>query len=264
MTAIVVLVTLLLAPAASSEAEAPAAPAACQSFSRSTQPLPPLVRKWFARSPDERVMVCPQTAAPGNEAAAPLYFGEGAVTQRGAVCSYLSHGLTRAGSGDTAHLERYEHSEALAMALAGADCPRPHAAAAAAAYVETYDVSPAAFVGIMRLWSATSATLAPAASGPSCCAAHGGAAATAPGLGSAAGARMTPEARAGLETIGPGRVGSASVTRIVRIPGSVLRQRYALFLKVPGTSSGNSALYVAYVDKSLRAPYEITAFAETD
>jgi hypothetical protein len=245
LTTIVALVTLLLAPAASGAAEAPAASTACQTFSRSTQPAPPLVREWFARSPDERVVVCPQTAAPGNEAAAPLYFGEGAVRQRGAVCSYLSHGLTRAGSGDTARLEHYEHSEALAMALAGSDCPRPHAASAAADYVETYDVSPAAFVGIMRLWSATTATLA--AAGPS-----------------AAGARMAPEARDGLETIGPGRVSSASVTRIVRIPGSVLRHRYALFLKVPDTSSGNSTLYVVYVDKSLRGPYEITALAETN
>jgi hypothetical protein len=257
VTATVVLLTLLLAPDAAGGAQAPPA-AGCQSFSRDAETSPPLVREWFARSADERVLVCPQSSAPG--ASAPLYFGEGAVTQHGEVCSYLSHGLTLVGSGDTARLRRYERSEALAMALAGAGCPRPHGASAGAAYVETYDVTAAAFVGIMRLWSAATASLA-AAANEHCCAARGEAA----GQPGAAAATIAPEARTRLEAaISPGHLSAATVTRIVRIPGSVLRHRYALFLTVPDATAGSPALYVVYVDKSLRGPYEITAFAETN
>ena len=98
MTATVVLVTLLLAPAASGGGPAPAAPAACQSFSRASENPPPLVRAWFAHSADERVLACPQAPATAGEAVAPLYFGEGVVTHHGEVCSYLSHGLTLVGS----------------------------------------------------------------------------------------------------------------------------------------------------------------------
>jgi hypothetical protein len=213
------------------------------------------VREWFAQSADERVLACRQSAAGAPEAAAPLYFGEGAVTQHGEVCSYLSHGLTLVGSGDAARLRRYERSEALDMALAGAGCPQPHGASVAGAYVETYDVSPAAFVGITRLWSATTASLA-AAGNEHCCAMRGGAQAS---------ARVAPEARARLEAaISPGHVSAATVTRIVRIPGTVLRHRYALFLTVADTASGSPALYVVYVDKSLRGPYEITDFTDTN
>ena len=126
---VVLLSSLLLAPAAPGTAQPPAA-ASCQSFSRDAHPIPPLVRAWFEHSADERVVVCPQTAGAAGEATAPLYFGEGAVSQHGAVCSYLSHGLTLSGSGDAARLQRYERSEATDMAMAGAGgCPQPHAAA---------------------------------------------------------------------------------------------------------------------------------------
>ena len=83
MTATVVLVTLLLAPAPSGAA---VAPAACESFTRSSEPLPALVHAWFADSTDERVTVCPQPGAAAGAAAPPLYFGEGPVTHRGANC----------------------------------------------------------------------------------------------------------------------------------------------------------------------------------
>jgi len=270
VTVTVVLLTLLLAPAASDGAQAPPA-ATCQSFSRDAENLPPLVREWFAQSADERVLVCPQGAAGAPEADAALYFGEGAVTQHGEVCSYRSHGLTLVGSGDAARLHRYERNEALDMALAGIGCPRPHGASVAAAYVETYDVTPAAFIGIMRLWSA--ATAAIAADKEHCCAmpadAHGSASGAAHPGGAAqpraAESRITPEARARLEAeIDPAHVGAASVTRIVRIPGSVLRHRYALFLTVPDATRDSPAAYVAYIDKSVRRPYEITDFAETN
>jgi len=266
----VVLSMLLLAPASSGAASPPSA-SACQSFGRDAQTMPPLVREWFAQSADQRVLVCPQSAAgtQGTEAAA--YFGEGAVTQRGGVCSYLSHGLTLIGSGPTARLQRYERSEALAMAVAGTGCPAPHGEAGTAAYVETYDVSSEAFIGIMRLWSAATATIA--ADKEHCCAmpadAHGSASGAAHPGGAAqpraAESRITPEARARLEAgIDPAHVGAASVTRIVRIPGSVLRHRYALFLTVPDATRGSPAAYVAYIDKSVRRPYEITDFAETN
>jgi len=81
----------------------------------------------------------------------------------------------------------------------------------------------------------------------------------------AASARIAPEARTRLEAaMSPGHTSAATVTRIVRIPGSVLHHRYALFLTVADTVAGSPALYVVYVDRRLRGPYEITAFAETN
>jgi hypothetical protein len=242
VTATVVLVTLLLAPAASSSG---AAAASCETFTRSAATLPPLVRDWFAHSPDERVLMCPQPAAPGSEGGTPLYFGEGRLTQHGTVCTYLRHGLTLAGSGTAARLQRYDRSEALGMALAGPDCPRPHAAASGQGYVETYDISTAAFVGIMQLWSAIATAPAAAPSG-------------------SAGARAAAETRARLQTALGTRTSAATVTRIVRVPGSVLRHRYALFIKAPDGSAGAASQYVIYVHKNLRGPYELTAFAETN
>ncbi|HEY6824469.1 MAG TPA: hypothetical protein VI195_08515 [Steroidobacteraceae bacterium] len=259
VTATVVLLALLLAPAAAGAAHPPAAPS-CQSFSREGQSPPPLVRAWFADSADQRVVVCPQSATAAGAGPVPLYFGEGAVSQHGEVCSYLSHGLTLIGSGASARLQRYERSEALDMALTGAaGCPQPHTAAGTPAYVETYDTTPAAFEGIMRLWSAATAALALPAN-EHCCAGRAAAAQS----GAAAG-RIAPEAREHIEAaLGADHTSTATVTRIVRIPGSVLRHRYALFLTVTGTAGGSAALYVVYVDKPLRGTYEITAFAETN
>jgi hypothetical protein len=54
------------------------------------------------------------------------------------------------------------------------------------------------------------------------------------------------------------------VTRIVRVPGSVLRHRYALFVKAPDSPDAASSRFVIYLDKTLRGPYQITAFAETN
>jgi hypothetical protein len=249
----VALLSLLLAPTAPGSAHA-SAPPPCQSFSRESQGAPPLVRAWFANSADERVVVCPQSAAGGGEPPVPLYFGEGAVTQQGGVCSYRSHGLTLSGSGETARLQRYERSGALDMALAGSACPTPHGATGTAAYVETYDITPAAFEEIMRLWSAAAA--AAAGRDGHCCGAHGAAATD---------LKVAPEAREHIEAaLGPDHLLTPTVTRIVRIPGSVLRHRYALFFTVNDTAAASSALYVVYVDKAVRRPYEITAFAETN
>ena len=250
MTATVVLVTLLLAPAASGSA---AAPAACETFSRSTGAPPSLVRDWLAHSGDERVVMCPQPGAPGSGGTTALYFGEGGLTQHGTVCTYPRHGLTLAGTGAAAHLQRYDRSEALAMALAGHECPTPHAPTSAQGYVETYDISTSTFVGIMRLWS--SIATAPAAAGG---VQPGGATSGSEGT-------RTPVAatRARVQAALGSRTSEATVSRIVRIPGSALRHRYALFVKAPD-ASGASSQYVIYLDKSLRGPYEIKAFAETN
>jgi hypothetical protein len=232
LTAAVVLATVLLAPATSGGATASST---CETWTRDSTAAPALVREWFASSTDQRVRVCPQPATAGAESAAPLYFGEGSVTRRSAVCSYLSHGLKLTGSGPTAQLQRYDRTEALAMALADADCPPPGAAAGPHAYVETYDVSAAAFAGIMRLWS------------------------TACGTGAAA---ATCERRPA--TLDPDRMRAATVTRIVRIPGSLVRRRYALFIEAPQPPAGGASRYVVYVDKHVRGPYQISAFAETN
>ena len=242
MTATVVLLSLLLAPAASGSA---APPAACKTFTRSSETPPPLVREWFAHAPDERVVMCPQAAAAsGNESATALYFGEGALTRHETVCTYPRHGLILVGSGAAARLERYDRSEALAMALADPECPEPHATTRAQGYIETYDISSSTFVGIMRLWS-TIARSPPAASSRS--------------GGSSALAAQT-RLRAALGT----HAGAATVTRVVRIPGSVLRHRYALFVTARDASSGAGSQYVIYLDKRLRGPYEVTAFTETN
>ena len=242
MTATVVLVTLLLTAASGSAA----APAACETFTRSSESMPAHVREWLAHSLDERVVMCPQAGAPGSEGATALYFGEGEVTQHGTVCTYPRHGLTLVGSGAAARLTRYDRSEALAMALADGECPEPHAPRGAQGYVETYDIGTLTFAGIMRLWSAIA-----------------GAPVAAPS-GSVAASTPATATRARLQAALGTHKRDAIVTRIVRIPGSVLRHRYALFVTAPDATAGAGAQYVIYLDKKLRGPYEITAFAETN
>ena len=252
MTATVVL-TLLLAPTASGSA---AAPAACETYTRGSGSLPALVSEWFAHSPDERVVMCPQAGAARGEGATALYFGEGGLTRHGTVCTYLRHGLTLAGSCTAAHLERYDRSEALAMALADPQCPPPHAPTSRQGYIETYDISTSTFVGIMRLWSATATSPA----GRACAATASRGCSSGPD-----GARASVgDTHARLQAALGKRVSGASVTRIVRIPGSVLRHRYALFVKAPDAPAGAASQYVIYVDKTLRGPYEITAFADSN
>ena len=268
MTATVVLVTLLLAPAAPGSA---AAPAACKTYTRDSEAPPPLVREWFAHAPDERVVMCPQSGAPGSEGVTAVYFGEGGVTPHGTVCTYLRHGLTLTGTGAAARLERYDRSEALAMAVAGPQCPTPHATTSAQGYVETYDISSATFVGIMRLWSALASTAAAAPAVPpggaagnketACAAATASRGCTS---GSQATSALSAGTRARLQAALGTPTSPATVTRIVRIPGSVLRHRFALFVTAPPPPAGGTSQYVIYVDKNLRGPYEITAFAETN
>lgn len=244
MTATVALLMLLLPAASTVASPAPtSAPTACQTFTRNSATLAPLLRAWFAHSSDERVRLCPQSPAAAGEDTAAVYLGEGAVAQHGTVCSYPSHVLARIGSGSGEHLQRQEGTEALEMALAGAQCPVPHAGTHD--YVETYDVSTAAFASIMRLWSQTSAAIA----------------AGTPTAVDATGTDVRKRLEAALS---PGHSGGAVVNRLVRIPGSVLHHRYALFIKVPERAGDAGPLYVIYVDKNLRGPYWISAFAETN
>jgi hypothetical protein len=253
----------LLAPTGPGAAHAPEPPP-CQTFSRSTQTMPAVVRAWFAHSADQRVVMCPQNAAATGESAAPLYFGEDAVSRQGAVCSYRSHGLTLTGSGDAARLQRYERSEAVDMTLASPVCPIPHAPGTVP-YVETYDITAASFEQIMRLWSAAAAAAAGEANAQ-CCARHpDGDKGSGSAHGQPAHLSIAPEVREHLEAaLGPDHLLTPTVTRIVRIPGSMLRHRYALSLAVTDTAAASTALYVVYVDKTVRGPYEITAFAETN
>jgi len=267
VTATVVLVTLLLAPASGS---APPA-AACKTYARGSEALPALVSEWFSHSLDERVVMCPQASSSASERATMLYFGEGGVTQHGTVCTYPRHGLALTGSGAAVRLERYDRSEALAMTSAGSDCPAPHASTSEQGYVETYDISTSTFLGIMRLWSAIASVptadrggrpgVAAGGKEPACAAATASRECTSGSEGRSA---LTAETRARLQAALGTRSSGATVTRIVRIPGSVVRHRYALFVKATDAPGGAGSQYVIYVDKSLRGPYELTAFAETN
>jgi hypothetical protein len=256
MTAMLALLTLLTAPAPSAAAH-PAEPP-CQTFTRESASAPPLVRAWFADSADERVLVCPQPGESGSEAP-PLYFGEGAVQRHDQVCSYARHGLAVVGSGAAPRLRRIERSEAVAMALADGECPPPHAVAGSDAYVLTYDVSPRAFAAIIELWrkfSAPGPAPGPQQEPQVCCHLSAKSAAT-PG-DTAAGATLK-RLRAAAED---GRLGAGSLMRIVRLPGSALRRRYALFVKDPDKvkdrPGGQPGMFVIYLQKRLRGPYEVS------
>jgi hypothetical protein len=261
MVATLALLTLLLAPDPSAAAQ----PAACQTFTRGSADAPALVREWFAESGDERVLVCPQPGAPAS--AAPLYFAESAVTRHGTVCSYTSHGLTIVRRRAAVSLRRIERSEAVAMALADTDCPLPHAPGAPGAYVMTYDVSRAAFAGVMQLWQefiAPGPALNPQQA-PQVCCRLGARSAAAAAPGDAATAALLKRLRAAAAA---GRLKAGGVTRMVRLPGSALRRRYALFVKDPDKVKdrppGQPGMYVIYVQKRLRGPYQVSDLGESN
>jgi hypothetical protein len=251
------LVTLLSAAGPSVAAQS--APTLCQTFTREAAAAPPLVRAWLAESGDQRVRICPQPGATGGEAR--YYFGEGAVGRRGAVCSYLSHGLTTIGDGAARRLRRIERSEAVAMALADHDCPQPHPAAAPDLYVMTYDVSPTGFAAIMELWLELIAAGPPINPNLICCAL--GSASRGASAGSPAAVANLKRLQAAVED---GRLQKTGITRIVRLPGSALRHRYALFVKDPDQERpvGQPGMYVIYVQKRLRGPYQVSDLGESN
>jgi hypothetical protein len=260
MIATLALVTLVSAPGSSGAAKPAAAP--CETYMRSSAEIPALVRGWLAGSVDERVRVCPQPGAAAAESP-PLYFGEGAVNRHGAVCSYLSHELAPMGNGTARRLRRIESSEAVAMALTDNDCPQPHSAAAPDVYVMTYDVSPRAFAPIMQLWRQFSAPGAsPEQQPPVCC--HLSTRSTA-APGSRETAAILKRLRTAAEEV---RLERSGVARIVRMPGSALRRRYALFVKDPDKVQdrppGQPGMFVIYVQKRLRGPYEVSGLGESN
>jgi hypothetical protein len=259
---------LLLAPAglvtpptgaAAQSTGAARASTPCQVFARGTAEAPQLVREWLARSSDERVAICAQPP-PARVDAAPAYAGEGTVTRHGAVCSYPSHGLMIEGNGAAQRLRRYENGEATAMALAGRDCPTPHPPGAPHPYTTTYDVSSAAFVSIMQLWSTVATSPAAFEQELSCCGLAGGATS-----GAVPRVLGGSDARQRLSTaIIAGDMKAVIVTRIVRIPDSAFHRRYALFVLDPSTDASGSRFYVLYLRRGLRGPSHIIGIAETD
>ena len=263
MLAAPALVMLLTAQAAAAAPPVVPQPAMqCQVFTRGASDAPPAVRDWLAHSGDERVRVCAPGGRAAVEAGPAIYTGEGAVGRRGGVCSYASHGLTAAGSGPTQRLLRYESGEAAAMALGshgGHDCPPAHPPGAAEPYTLTYDVSPAAFLSIMQLWSSVATSVAAFERELACCDLGG----TPPGAVTRA---VEPsDVRQRLRTaIGAGDMQAAVVTRIVRIPGSTFHHRYALFVNDPAQSAAVAGLYVIYLGRGVRGPAHIIGVGETD
>jgi len=249
------LVTLLLLQPAGAAAQ-PAIP--CQVFARGNAQAPQLVRDWLAHSSDERVTVCPQPGAAAADVT-PLYAGEGAVSRHGTVCSYASHGLTIEGSGAVQRLRRYESGEATAMALADRDCPTPHPPAAPHPYTTTYDVSHTAFLSIIQLWSTIAVSSAAFEHELACCDVGGAPPGAVPRAIGGTDARQRLRA-----AILAGDMKEAVVSRIVRIPDSAFRRRYALFVIDPAQDAAGSRFYVLYLRRDWRGPSHIIGIAETD
>ena len=223
---------------------APAAPS-CESYTRTSPAAPEVVRRWLALSSDDHVRAC---AAPGaNGAGELLYSGGSAVTRDGQVCGYSSHGLALAGSSSKRELRRYERGEARYLAVSAAACPPAYSQD----YIETYDVSSAAFVAILQLWrrDASSARSfdhdferVP---------------------GSAPDAALANDTAARLRAaIESGRMSRARVARIVRVAGSAFRHRYALFVADPERAAQDSTLYVIYLRHTLGSAWHISGVAD--
>jgi hypothetical protein len=243
----------LLAWAGAARAQ-PALPS-CQTFARGSADTPAIVADWLARSSDDHVVVCAAAAGEGGAPQAPpAYTGESTVVKHGPLCSYSSHGLSRAGSGGASRLERYERGDAVGMTLAGGDCPAPHAADSAPRYTLTYDVTPTAYESITTFWSAVASSAEALDRATDCCGARGGTGAAAPG------SALVAETRARLRvTVAAGRMRSAAVTRIVRTSGRGMRHRYALFVTDPDSRPGAPSVYVIYLSKWPFGPYHIIA-----
>jgi hypothetical protein len=243
--------------------------ATCQTFTRASSAAPQFVRDWLKRSEDQQVRACTVSGDRADPAAPTVqYLGESGVTRRDGVCSYRSHGLVKRGTGAAGRLERYEAGDALQMAPAANACPAPHTGAASGPYVATYDTSATAFVAIMQLWSEVSASTR--AFDHACCD-YGGtqprappgtppAAGTAGGAGGVGGTEARARLRAAIEA---GQMRAAALARIVRISGSLLHRRYALFVVDPASPAAEPAYYVVYVRKDLRSPYRISGIADT-
>lgn len=258
MSAVLALTASLLAATAPRTAVTPATVPACQIYTRASADAPALVRAWLSRSRDDQVRECRAAGGSNVEPGAASFSGESAVRRHGGVCSYTSHRLEKIGEGGAARLERYERGEVQFMALAGSECPTPHPSGADA-YVATYDVSPRSFEAIMQLWAAAAASTQHFDQELGCCAAA--TSGTAVALGPVA---LGDSGRRLRGAIDAGHMKSARVARIVRMSGSLLQHRYALFVANPDSSDAQAPLYVIYLRKPLRGPYHITAVADTN
>ena len=256
MSAVLVLTALLLA-AAPPARENPAGPS-CDTYTLASVNAPPMVHSWLSHSSDEHVRVCQLSGSATSAASAASYTGESAVRHHGGVCSYSSHRLEKIGDANRGRLERYERSDVQVMALAGSECPTPHPTGADA-YIPTYDVSARAFEAIMQLWAAASASTQRFDQEVACCADSGPGAAVAVGP-----AALGDSGRRLRSAINAGHMKSASVTRIVRMSGSVWQHRYALFVANPDIRDAQPRLYVIYLRKPLRGPFHITSVADTN
>jgi hypothetical protein len=212
----------------------------CEVFTRDDRAASALVHEWLANSHDLRVQVCHVPAADGETSE--QYAGEGATTRHGGVCSYPSHGLTPTGPGGARRLQRYEQGEGLAMTLqpSGA-CPAEHVAGVAR-YTLTYELSAETFSSLMQWWLAAESS---------------------PQAFDGAGPVSGDAARRLRAGIAAGRMQQAVLVRIVRLPGSPFHHRYSAFIGDPDSHAPGAALYVLYVSKRLRAPWQLTAVAET-
>jgi hypothetical protein len=170
------------------------------------------------------------------------------------------------GSGAASRLERYERGDALQMTPAASpSCPAPHTGAVSGPYVATYDTSTTAFIAIMQLWSAVAASAR--AFDHACCDYGGTQPQAQPRTSAAAATAATAggtEARRRLRAaIEAGQMRAAALARIVRISGSLLHRRYALFVVDPDSPAAQPAYYVIYVRKDLRSPYRISGIGDT-
>ena len=241
--------------AATAGMQTPAA-SSCRSYTRETPATPELVHVWLAHSRDQRVLVCtprPQSGTGGSE---PTYNGESAVTEGGGVCRYATHLLARTGAGAMSRLQRYDTTEAVAMAAVGdAACPPPHDPATPKRYTMTYDLTSAAFESLMAFWGAAAGSTAEFDRALACCG-SGGAASTA-GSATANAERLRLRA-----AIAAGHMQSAAVTRIVRLAAHGLNRRYTLFIDDPESGPGGARIYVIYVTRFFRGPWHISGISD--
>jgi hypothetical protein len=241
--------------AATEGAQAPPAPS-CLSYTRESPATPEPVRAWLAHSRDHHVLVCaprPQGGAIGSE---PLYSGESAVTKAGGVCRYATHLLARTGAGAMVRLQRYEATEAVAMAAVGdAACPPPHDPATPKRYTMTYDLPSATFESLMAFWGAAATSAAEFDRALACCGVGGG-------PETAGSATASAERRRLRAAIAAGHIHSAAVTRIVRLAAHGLNRRYTLFIDDPESPPGGARIYVIYVSRFFRGPWHISGISD--
>ena len=256
MNIALVIAALQLAQNSAAEGTQPPAPSPCLSYTRETPATPEIVRAWLAHSRDQRVLICaarPQGAASGSE---PLYSGESPITKGGGVCRYATHLLARTGAGAAVRLQRYDATEAVAMAAVGdAACPPPRDPATPKRYTMTYDLTSATFESLMAFWDGAAGSAAEFDRALACCGVGGGAPTAGSAIANAERLRLR-------SAIVAGRMHSAAVTRIVRLAAHGLNRRYTLFVDDPESRPGGARIYVIYVTRFFRGPWHISGISD--